>query len=72
LAPLLITIGSERAFLKAREGKIDLDSKIGKTEIIKPNTAEMARGGAGFFCEVCKCLLKGNYIFYQYLFKSSH
>lgn len=53
-------MGSERAFLKARETRIseDLEKKVGKVEIIKPNSLEYARGGAGYFCEVCQCLLK--------------
>lgn len=32
-------MGSERAFLKAREQKVDLDSKAGKTELYTPNAA---------------------------------
>ena len=32
-------MGSERAFLKAREQRIDLDSKAGKTELYTPNAA---------------------------------
>jgi U4/U6.U5 tri-snRNP component SNU23 len=50
-------MGSQRAFLKVRESKIDLESKIGKTEIIAPGDAEIGRG-AGFWCDVCSCLLK--------------
>lgn len=50
-------VGSERAFLRAREGKVDLESKVGKVEVIKPNTVEHA-AGPGYFCEVCNCLLK--------------
>jgi U4/U6.U5 tri-snRNP component SNU23 len=50
-------MGSQRAFLKARQSKIDLDSKVGKTEIITQTDAVQARG-AGFWCEVCSCLLK--------------
>jgi U4/U6.U5 tri-snRNP component SNU23 len=50
-------MGSERAFLKAREGTIDLDSKVGKIEVINPTTIEGAKA-PGFFCEVCMCLLK--------------
>lgn len=64
--------GSHRAFLKARDGKIDLESKIGKTEIIKPNTAEMARGGAGFYCEVCKCLLKDSVSYLDHVNGKKH
>jgi U4/U6.U5 tri-snRNP component SNU23 len=50
-------VGSERAFLKAREGRIDLESKAGTIEVIKPNTVEHA-AGPGWYCEVCSCLLK--------------
>jgi U4/U6.U5 tri-snRNP component SNU23 len=50
-------VGSERAFLKARESRVDLDGKVGKTEVIKPNTVEHA-AGPGYFCEICSCLLK--------------
>ena len=50
-------MGSQRAFLKSREGKIDVESKVGKIEIINPTDASSSRG-AGFWCEVCSCLLK--------------
>lgn len=50
-------VGSARAFLSARTEKIDLDSKVGKTEVIKP-TEVLTASGAGWFCEVCNCLLK--------------
>ena len=32
-------MGSQRAFLKAREQRVDLDSKAGKTELYTPNAA---------------------------------
>ena len=50
-------MGSQRAFLKARQSNIDLESKVGKTELIAPTNAEEVRG-AGFWCDVCSCLLK--------------
>lgn len=50
-------MGSQRAFLNARETKVDLDGKVGKIEMINPTNATAARG-AGFWCEVCTCLLK--------------
>ena len=50
-------MGSQRAFLKARTSNIDLESKVGKTELIAPTNAEEVRG-AGFWCDVCSCLLK--------------
>ena len=50
-------MGSSRAFIKARQSTIDLEGKVGKTELIAPTDAVQARG-AGFWCEVCSCLLK--------------
>lgn len=50
-------MGSQRAFLKSRVNKIDLDQKVGKSEMINPTSAGDQRG-AGFWCEVCSCLLK--------------
>ena len=50
-------MGSQRAFLKSREQKVDLDSKVGKVEIVNPTSADSSRG-AGYWCEVCSCLLK--------------
>jgi U4/U6.U5 tri-snRNP component SNU23 len=50
-------MGSQRAFLKSREHKMDLEQKVGKVEIINPLSSE-GNKGAGFWCEVCACLLK--------------
>lgn len=50
-------MGSHRAFLKERQAGIDLESKVGKTELIAPTDAGQVRA-AGFWCEVCSCLLK--------------
>ena len=52
--------GSQRAFLKSRENKLDLESKAGKIELYTPNLAETRRGasGPGYHCEVCNCILK--------------
>lgn len=49
--------GSERAYLRARESKVDIESKVGVIEVLKPNTAAHA-AGPGWFCETCDCLLK--------------
>jgi U4/U6.U5 tri-snRNP component SNU23 len=35
-------MGSERAFLKAREDRVDLESKVGKTQVI--NQSDLERG----------------------------
>ena len=35
----------KRAFLKAREHKVDLESKVGKTELFTPAAPELTRRG---------------------------
>jgi U4/U6.U5 tri-snRNP component SNU23 len=50
-------MGSQRAFLKSRINKVELDGKVGKIEVINPTSAGDHRG-AGFWCETCSCLLK--------------
>ena len=64
--------GSSRAFLKVRDEGIDLESKVGKVEIIKPNSVEAARGGAGYFCEVCACLLKDSVAYLDHINGKRH
>lgn len=64
-------LGSDRAFLKAREGKVDLESKVGKVEVIKPNTTEHA-AGPGFHCEVCDCLLKDSASYLDHINGKKH
>ena len=64
--------GSSRAFLKVRDDEIDLDGKIGRVEIIKPNSVEAARGGAGYFCEVCACLLKDSVAYLDHINGKRH
>ncbi len=49
-------MGSERAFLKARDARLGLEEKAGKIEIINPTDADGTK--AGFWCEVCSALLK--------------
>ncbi|KAK8813363.1 hypothetical protein WA158_002955 [Blastocystis sp. Blastoise] len=48
--------GSDRAYLKARDSKFDLEKQVGKIQIVDANAAESKKGG--FWCDVCKCLLK--------------
>mmetsp|Transcript_9028 Transcript_9028/g.8054 ORF Transcript_9028/g.8054 Transcript_9028/m.8054 type:complete len:225 (+) Transcript_9028:52-726(+) len=50
-------IGSDRAYLNPRQSKLDLESKVGKVEIIKSGEANTSHG-PGYWCEVCQCLLK--------------
>lgn len=64
-------MGSQRAFIKSREQKIDLESKVGKTEIINPTAAGNGRG-AGFWCEVCECLLKDSVAYLDHINGKKH
>ena len=64
-------MGSERAFLKVREGRVDLESKVGKTQVI--NQSDLERGaGAGYFCETCKCLLKDSVSYLDHINGKKH
>lgn len=49
-------MGSDRAFLRARDGRLGLEERAGKVEIINPTDAEGLK--AGFWCETCSVLLK--------------
>lgn len=64
-------MGSDRAFLKARREKVDLESKVGKTEIINPTNAESA-SGAGFWCQTCSCLLKDSVSYLDHINGKKH
>lgn len=64
-------MGSERAFLKVREGRVDLESKVGKTQVI--NQSDLERGaGAGYFCETCSCLLKDSISYLDHINGKKH
>mmetsp|Transcript_37429 Transcript_37429/g.38110 ORF Transcript_37429/g.38110 Transcript_37429/m.38110 type:complete len:218 (-) Transcript_37429:56-709(-) len=63
--------GSERAFISARKGKIDLESKVGKTQVINPNIPENA-AAAGWYCEVCACLLKDSICYLDHINGKRH
>ncbi len=63
----------DRAFIKPRETKVtdSINNKIGKIEIIKPDTLQAARG-AGFFCEVCECTLKDSEAYLRHITGKNH
>eukprot|EP00301_Raphidiophrys_heterophryoidea_P012971 c20301_g1_i1.p1 GENE.c20301_g1_i1~~c20301_g1_i1.p1 ORF type:complete len:219 (-),score=71.62 c20301_g1_i1:245-838(-) len=51
-----------RAPLKARDQQVDLESLVGKTQVVT-NTTPLAHQ-AGYFCDVCQCVVKdsANYL----------
>mmetsp|Transcript_16846 Transcript_16846/g.31904 ORF Transcript_16846/g.31904 Transcript_16846/m.31904 type:complete len:267 (+) Transcript_16846:111-911(+) len=80
-------LNSKRAFLKARRGKVDLDSKIGTTEIILPdavatstsNTSNSVTDGVkknvngiGWHCRVCDCFLKDSLTYLDHINGRKH
>jgi len=66
-------MGSERAFLTARNDKVDLESKVGKTEVVKPTvTSTGSVLGAGWFCETCQVLLKDSASYLDHINGKKH
>lgn len=62
-------MGSSRAFLQARRDKIDVESKVGKIEVVDPSNIEK---GAGYYCEVCVCLLKDSASYLDHINGKKH
>jgi U4/U6.U5 tri-snRNP component SNU23 len=52
----------QRAPLKARETLVNLESRLGKTQIVITSTPLAMQGG--FYCDVCECVVKdsSNYL----------
>ncbi|ETV81532.1 hypothetical protein H257_06024 [Aphanomyces astaci] len=61
--------GSVRAFLKARTKKVELDSNVGKTTVIKPDDAMRA---TGYYCEVCEVTLKDSISYIDHVNGKKH
>ena len=64
-------IGSARAFIKARERTIDTEQNVGRTQIVTAAAME-AGAGAGFWCEVCTCLLKDSSAYLDHVNGKKH
>ena len=54
----------QRDLLRAREYKVDLDSRLNKTSVV---TANDNRDGAGYYCEVCDCVIKDSMNFLDHI-----
>lgn len=79
-------LNSKRAFLKARTQKVDLESKVGKTEIIDPSSAAISSSvdvsisdgvtksvtGVGWHCKVCDCFLKDSLTYLDHINGKKH
>ena len=79
---------SKRAFLKARKSKVDLESKVGTSEIVNPEEAakpsslstgtqitngiSKVGGGVGWYCKVCDCYLKDSLTYLDHINGRKH
>mmetsp|Transcript_108175 Transcript_108175/g.312614 ORF Transcript_108175/g.312614 Transcript_108175/m.312614 type:complete len:291 (+) Transcript_108175:19-891(+) len=78
---------SERAFLKARRNRVDVDSKIGSIEIVNPDAVATTKSvvgepgsvkdgvtktGVGWHCRVCDCFLRDSHTYLDHINGRKH
>ena len=73
---------SERAFLKARRQKVDIEAKVGSTEIVSAEAATttstggisegVTKTGVGWHCKVCDCFLKDSHTYLDHINGRKH
>lgn len=73
---------SKRAFLKARKSKVDIDSKVGTSEMVSAEaiattatgdiTDGVTKTGVGWHCKVCDCFLKDSHTYLDHINGRKH
>jgi U4/U6.U5 tri-snRNP component SNU23 len=77
--------GSDRAFLKARRGKVDIDTKVGTKDLVSAEAAAtsstaaedgvasgVVKTGIGWHCKVCDCFLKDSLTYLDHINGRKH
>jgi len=70
--------GSERAFLKARQKSLDLEAKVGTSEMVSAeqaairHTNAVVKSGVGWHCKVCNCFMKDSNAYLDHINGRQH
>jgi len=62
---------SQRDLLKAREYKVDLDSRLNRTSVVSASDGGKD-GSGGYYCEVCDCVIKDSMNFLDHINGKKH